>query len=89
MLALTVVALLAMVRFGIGSRTHLMRWTPVVEAVIWLIGVAVQVGGGLSRTAGRWPVLANRWILRPWNRGCWPIGLRGARTDRLGPIGHS
>ena len=41
-----VVALLALILFGIGFTVHLLWWIAIVVAVIWLIGFAVRPGGG-------------------------------------------
>ena len=46
MLALILVALLALVLFGIGFSLHLLWWIAIVVAVIWLIGFAIRPGGG-------------------------------------------
>ena len=46
MLALLLVALLALILFGVGFTVHLLWWIAIVVAVVWLIGFLVRPRGG-------------------------------------------
>ena len=46
MLALLLVALLAIILFGLGFTLHALWWVAIAVAVIWLIGFAARSGGG-------------------------------------------
>ncbi len=46
MFALLLVALLALILFGVGFSIHLLWWIAIVVAVLWLIGFVVHPGGG-------------------------------------------
>ncbi len=45
MLALILVALLALILFGVGFTVHFLWWIAVVVAAVWLIGFLVASGG--------------------------------------------
>ncbi len=45
MLALILVALLALILFGVGFTVHVLWWIAIVVAVLWLIGFLVHPGG--------------------------------------------
>ena len=46
MLALLLVALLALILFGVGFTIHVLWWIAIVVAVVWLIGFMVRPRGG-------------------------------------------
>jgi hypothetical protein len=45
MLALILVAILALVLFGVGFTVHLLWWIALLVALLWLIGFVVRPGG--------------------------------------------
>lgn len=45
MLAVIVVALLALVLFGVGFTVHLLWWIAITLAVVWVIGFLVHPSG--------------------------------------------
>jgi Family of unknown function (DUF5670) len=45
MLAVVLVALLALILFGLGFTVHLLWWIAIVLAIVWLIGFFVHSGG--------------------------------------------
>jgi hypothetical protein len=46
MLALLVVALLALLLFGVGFAVHVLWWIAIAVAVLWLLGFVARSSGG-------------------------------------------
>ncbi len=45
-LALILLAVLAIVLFGVGFTIHVLWWIAIVVAIVWLAGFVVRPGGG-------------------------------------------
>jgi hypothetical protein len=45
MLAVILVALLAIILFGVGSDLHILWWIAITLATVWLIGSSMHPGG--------------------------------------------
>jgi hypothetical protein len=44
-LAIILLALLALILFGVGFTIHILWWIAIILAVVWLIGFFVHPGG--------------------------------------------
>ncbi len=45
MAAIVLLALIALVLFGVGFTVHLLWWVAIVVALVWIIGFAAHGGG--------------------------------------------
>ena len=52
MLALILLAILAVILFGVGFTIHVLWWIAIAAAIVWLLGFVIRPAGGARRA--RW-----------------------------------